>query len=87
MNVRKFASFIVLSLVFIPAGSAQDRPEGPGRRDGPPGPEVTVDWSEVEQRIAWFGTLDTALSAAKKTKRPILLVSGAPSCSTVPGVW
>ena len=52
-----------------------------------PKPGVTVDWSEVEQRIAWFGTWHGALDAAKKTKRPILLVSAAPHCHHVPGVW
>ncbi len=48
---------------------------------------VTVDWTAVENRIAWFGTLDGALAAAKRTSRPILLVSGAPHCRLVPGVW
>ena len=52
-----------------------------------PRPGVTVDWSEVEQRIAWFGTWDGALAAAEKTRRPILLVSAAPHCHHVPGVW
>ena len=49
--------------------------------------EVTVDWSALEQRIAWFGTMDRARAAARKTGRPILLVSGAPACRAVPGVW
>ena len=52
-----------------------------------PHPEVTVDWTEVERRIAWFGTIDGALAAAERTHRPILLVSGAPHCQLVPGVW
>ena len=53
----------------------------------PPHPEVTVDWTKVEQRIAWFGTWDSAAAAAKRSGRPILLVTGAPHCSQVPGVW
>ena len=87
MNVRKLVSMIVLGLACAPFGWAQDRPARPDRRSGPPGPEVTVDWSVLEQRIAWFGTIDRAMAAAKKTGRPILLVSGAPSCQAVPGVW
>ncbi len=52
-----------------------------------PHPEVTVDWSQVENRIAWYGTLEGGLRAAKATGRPILLISGAPHCQLVPGVW
>lgn len=37
--------------------------------------------------IAWFGTWEGALSEAKRTNRPILLMSAAPSCRQVPGVW
>ena len=38
-------------------------------------------------RIAWHGSLKKGLALAKKTNRPIFLVSGAPSCLGVPGVW
>ena len=38
-------------------------------------------------RIAWHGSLEKGLALAKKTNRPIFLVSGAPSCLGVPGVW
>ena len=53
----------------------------------PPHPEITVDWRKVESRIAWFGTLDGARAVAKREKRPILIISGAPFCRAVPGVW
>ena len=51
------------------------------------GAGVTQDWNKVEQRIAWHGTWDGALAAAKATKRPILLISAAPHCGMVPGMW
>ena len=38
-------------------------------------------------RIAWYGNLTDGLAEAKRSGRPILLVSGAPSCLGVPGVW
>ena len=41
----------------------------------------------TEPRIAWFGTLQSGLAEAKQSGRPILLVSGAPQCLGVPGVW
>ena len=37
--------------------------------------------------IQWYGTLDSGLEAARQSGRPILLVSGAPACHGVPGVW
>ncbi|MEE3372044.1 MAG: hypothetical protein VX346_22110 [Planctomycetota bacterium] len=38
-------------------------------------------------RIAWHGHLADGLAAARQSGRPILLVSGAPACLGVPGVW
>ncbi|HIA19694.1 MAG TPA: hypothetical protein EYN03_02505 [Planctomycetes bacterium] len=38
-------------------------------------------------RIAWYGDLQQGLNEAKRSERPILLVSGAPHCLGVPGVW
>ena len=42
---------------------------------------------EVAPRIGWYGTLESGLAAAKRTGRPILLVSGAPHCHGVSGIW
>jgi hypothetical protein len=43
--------------------------------------------AEPAPRIAWYGTLSSGLEVAQSTGRPILLVSGAPQCHGVPGVW
>jgi hypothetical protein len=37
--------------------------------------------------IAWFATLDPALAEAKRTGKPILLLSAAPHCHDVSGIW
>ena len=37
--------------------------------------------------IQWFATLESARAEAKRTGRPILLVSAAPHCSGVSGIW
>ena len=52
-----------------------------------PGPGATVDWRGVSERIAWFGTWRGALAAAEASGRPILLVSAAPHCRNISGVW
>ena len=41
----------------------------------------------ISPRIAWHGTLAAGLAEAKQSGRPILLVSGAPQCLGVPGIW
>jgi Spy/CpxP family protein refolding chaperone len=37
--------------------------------------------------IQWFATLESARAEARRTGRPILLVSAAPHCSGVSGIW
>lgn len=37
--------------------------------------------------IQWFSRLKDGLAEARKTGRPILFLSAAPSCGGVPGVW
>ncbi|MFT7485764.1 MAG: hypothetical protein ACI9F9_001614 [Candidatus Paceibacteria bacterium] len=81
----KTVTSTLLGLSLMGLSVAQGRRAGDST--GPPRPEPTVDWSAVDQRIAWFGTLEPALAAAKQTGRPILLVSGAPACHDVPGIW
>ena len=39
------------------------------------------------KRIAWHGNLEAGLALAKQTNRPVFLVSGAPACLGVPGIW
>ena len=45
------------------------------------------DSKQVVSGIAWFGVLEDGLEQAKRTGKPILLVSAAPQCSGVPGMW
>ena len=36
---------------------------------------------------AWYATWKSGLAEAKRTGRPILLVSAAPHCHQVSGIW
>ena len=38
-------------------------------------------------RIVWHAHLEKGLALAKQTNRPVFLVSGAPACLGVPGIW
>jgi hypothetical protein len=51
----------------------------------PPGPGLVTP--SKGERIAWFGTWEGGLAEAKRTGRPIVLMSAAPHCHDVPGVW
>jgi hypothetical protein len=51
----------------------------------PPGPGVVQP--QTGERIAWFGTWEAARAEAARANRPILLLSAAPQCHDVPGVW
>lgn len=37
--------------------------------------------------IAFYGVLQDGLKQAKETNRPIFLLSAAPQCAGVPGMW
>jgi len=37
--------------------------------------------------IQWFATLSRGLEEAERTGKPILFVSGNPSCAGVSGMW
>lgn len=38
-------------------------------------------------KIAWYGTWKQGLAEAKRTDRPILLISAAPHCRNISGMW
>ena len=85
-----------------PGGPGGDGPGGgPGGRGGPPpgGPSgapgpltqerapANATGATLPAGIQWFATLEGGLREAKRTGRPILLVSAAPHCAGVPGIW
>lgn len=37
--------------------------------------------------IVWYGVLEDGIAEAKTTGKPILLLSAAPQCAGVPGMW
>jgi hypothetical protein len=54
----------------------EGRPPGPGVVEPPKG-----------DRIQWYATWDLAKEEAERTGRPILLISAAPHCHHISGVW
>ena len=37
--------------------------------------------------VAWWGTWEGAMEEASRSGKPILLLSAAPQCQGVPGLW
>ena len=72
-------------------------PNGPGQQKGPGGPgggnrpaRPGADDEVKEGRmggIQWFSTWESAKVEAARTGKPILLVSAAPHCAGIPGIW
>ncbi|MEK7468012.1 MAG: hypothetical protein AAB074_11405 [Planctomycetota bacterium] len=60
-----------LSLVLLAGISCPGLAEEAGTRSG----------------IAWYGTWERGLRVAKSTGRPILLISAAPQCHGISGLW
>ena len=69
-----------------PTGAAKDH-AGAGPRGGGPETRTAAPTPKDGATIQWFGTLERGLAEAQRTGKPILLVSGAPHCSGVPGMW
>lgn len=43
--------------------------------------------AEIPAGISWYGMLDEGLAVAQRWQRPILLLSAAPQCAGIPGLW
>ena len=41
----------------------------------------------IPSGIAWYGVLTDGIAEAKATNRPIMILSAAPQCAGVPGMW
>ena len=49
--------------------------------------DVTPETVYLNRRQLMGGAAGIGLAAAKASGRPILLVSGAPHCKQIPGIW
>ncbi len=63
-------------------GRPNDRPE-PAAKDRP----LETSQSNLPSGIQWFATWESGLDEASRTGKPILLVSAAPHCAGVSGIW
>jgi hypothetical protein len=48
---------------------------------------VAAPQVDAAGKIAWYSTLKQGLAVAKASGRPILLISAAPHCRGISGMW
>lgn len=66
-----------IAATMVLSGVAHAQPGGP-----PSGPIPSGQGG-----IVWYGTLRAGVAEARRTNRPILLISAAPHCHNVSGIW
>ena len=86
LNTKNFralacASACALVAIFSPVNAQLRPPTGPSFGGSFPNSEKVVSG------IAWYGILNDGLAEAKRTGKPILLITSAPQCNGVPGMW
>ena len=65
------ACFVLTGWIALPASSRESESGDEGIPSG----------------IVWYGVLNDGIAEAKATGKPIMLLSAAPQCAGVPGMW
>jgi ABC-type sugar transport system substrate-binding protein len=76
-------SLAALTLLMSAATGFAQQPRGGGPNEA----TLNTAWKPPEVGIQWFTSWEAAKAEAAKTGRPILLVSAAPHCAGVSGLW
>ena len=78
---RRLALAFAVVLVSGPVKAQLAPPTGPSYGGSVPASRKVVSG------IAWYGVLKDGLAEAKRTGKPILLITSAAQCNGVPGMW
>lgn len=70
-----------------PSASGGPNSTPPSGDRKPDDASLNVAWKAPDASIQWFTTWESAKKEAERTGRPILLVSAAPHCAGVSGIW
>jgi hypothetical protein len=73
---------VLFSTLSLESASAQQRPPTQSGYGG-----SNPASKKVVSGIAWYGVLEDGLAEAKKTGKPIFLITAAAQCNGVPGMW
>ena len=86
LNIRNFHTFalsvvVTVAAISSPVNAQLSPPTGSSFGGSVPNSKKVVSG------IAWYGILKDGLAEAKRTGKPILLVTAAAQCGGVPGMW
>ena len=79
--ITLFAAVAIVVMMSPPAKAQLAPPTGPSYGGSVPSSRKVVSG------IAWYGVLKDGLAEAKRTGKPILLITSAAQCNGVPGMW
>ena len=82
-NCCRLVLFVAIVVVVLsgPVRAQLAPPTGPSFGGSVPNSKKVVSG------IAWYGVLKDGLAEAKRTGKPILFITAAPQCNSVPGMW
>jgi hypothetical protein len=83
MTPTRLALVLIALLASAPFARAQGRGADGPRDRGP----LEVITAPTKAGIAWIEGWTAAKAEAKRSERPILLMSAAPACGGLPGAW
>ncbi len=78
-RLKVAASAVVIPLLLWSTSCLAQRPSAD--------PAPRTSGVAIPSGIAWYGVLKDGLAEAKESNRPILLLSAAPQCAGIPGMW
>lgn len=87
MDRRNVWLFAVLALIVVWAANIEGQPPPKDKFKGKGKGPLDIERALVKGGIQWFATWESARREAERSGRPILLVSAAPHCAGVSGVW
>ena len=67
--------------------SAIQASQAPGGETDSPADSPADFRSQYPAGVAWWGTWEGATGEARRSGKPILLLSAAPQCHGIPGIW
>jgi len=80
--MKRILVCLLLLLLITPSITAQLAPPSGSTYGG-----SVPSSRKVVTGIAWYGVLADGLAEAKRTGKPILLITAAAQCNGVPGMW
>jgi len=75
------AAVVIFAVISRPANAQLAPPTGATYGGSVPSSKKVVSG------IAWYGVLQDGLDEAKRTGKPILFITAAAQCGSIPGMW